>query len=175
MCKYVRYTDVFWHQSTYLETHCDILRRACTCARECAFCSLAFGNECCRVRLVSALVMPWDIVIQMRKNRVLSVFSTFFWREWDYLWVYVCVYTHIHSQCKWGTQMWAQGSRQDTWRGDRLKHARRRDAILKWQLFFFSIFSFRKRKAKCMNVTPRTGNHIHLSYIDPQSRVLNYL
>jgi len=56
------------------------LRRSCTCARVCAVCSLMLGNEGGGVQLVYAghLLLVWDVIIHMRKNRgFVCIFSIF--------------------------------------------------------------------------------------------------
>ena len=37
-----------------------------------------------------------------------------FWRRWECMWVYVCAYAHINTQCTWGIWMWPQRSGRDT-------------------------------------------------------------
>jgi len=98
--------------------------RVCTCARVCAVCSLALGNEGRGVQLVYSehLLMAWDIIIHTRKDKGLSIISLFFWHGWECMWVYVCVYAHTrthNARGVLGCEPKGPGSGQDTWRAQR--------------------------------------------------------
>ena len=98
--------------------------RVCTCARVCAVCSLALGNEGRGVQLVYSehLLMAWDIIIHTRKDKGLYIISIFFWQGWKCMWVYVCVYAHTrthNARGVLGCEPKGPGSGQDTWRAQR--------------------------------------------------------
>ena len=168
-------------------------RRVCTYAHVCAVCSLALRDESGRFQPVYAghFLLVWGVIFDKRKDRgVVCIFLYFLTGVGMYVDVRVCVYAHMHTHYTWSTRMWAQGSGRDTWRAWRIQM----DYILTymfsymctkytcvymlgWDLgltaFSWTYTSLRKRKAKDVNVIPRTRIH-DLSYTNPQSRVLAY-
>jgi len=100
---------------------------------------------------------------------------------------------HTHTHCTWGARCEPRGRDEKLgrdWRTQMDLGMCESDYVYKLPMYicmlgggmrsrtncFFSsayIF-FRRRKAKVVNVTPRTQIYMHLSYTDPLFRVLNY-
>jgi len=72
MCRYVQYIGVL-DIIRYVVKH--TLRRACTCARVCAVCSFALGEEGGGVQLVYTvhLLLTWDIILDMSLVCIFSI------------------------------------------------------------------------------------------------------
>ena len=71
------------------------LRRVCTCARVCAVCSFALGDEGGGVQLCRALVAGVEHYFDTRKDTGLSVFFLFFDGGGSVRGC-MCLYTHTH-------------------------------------------------------------------------------
>ena len=124
MCRYVRYTDVCWHQFTYLETHPPPIVHVRSCMRT-LFIHVGGRVWGGSASLHRALVDGVGVlIIHTGKRRRFVCISIFFWRGWS---VCGCMreYTpaRIHTHYKWGTpsRMWAQGLGRDTWRARRIQ------------------------------------------------------
>jgi len=74
-----RHADVHTNPDVSAPNLCKhTFRRACTCARVCAVCSLALGDEGGGFQLIYALhlLLAWDIIVHVRKDRgVVCIFS----------------------------------------------------------------------------------------------------
>ena len=91
------------------------LHRVCTCARICAICSLALGDEGGGVQLVYAghLLLAWGVIFDMMKdNGVVCIFSIFD----GGLSVCRCmwVYTHTHTHTARGVLRCEPRGRDET-------------------------------------------------------------
>ena len=87
-----------WFLISVLHIYKHTFRRVFTCARVCAVCSLVLDDECRGLQLVDAghLLLVWDIIIYIRKDRGVVCMLSVFLRGWECMRVY-CVYAHTHT------------------------------------------------------------------------------
>jgi len=142
--------------------------------------------------------LAWGVIFDRGTDRGIVLCLLYFWRGWECTCVYVCVYAHTHTHCTWGTRREPMG-RDETPGGPEELWARwtksRHICILGYvqsthvyiyvgrcmlvggmrsepsAFLFKRIFLPKKLSKNCQ----RSTENSNLSYIDPQSRLLNYL
>ena len=92
------YCDGWFDTSLYNCKHPLHRLSQCTCARVCAICSLALGNEVGRgLALCKAFVAGVARYFRHEEDRVSCVFSLFLTEVGVYVCVCVCIRTHTHA------------------------------------------------------------------------------
>ena len=84
---------------TSVHTREHIIHRVCTCARVCAVCLFALGNDSGGFQLVHTghLLLAWGVICDIRKIGVLSVYLQFFFDWGVSIYGFIFEFTYIHT------------------------------------------------------------------------------